>query len=96
MAICTTGKWIDKRTGQVVDSQPEESRLLVAPGTELTAAVQEQIRRAEALAPTPPLTEPERTASDEEDTEPAPETTSMAAAPETAASTGRTGKARQR
>lgn len=95
MAICTTGKWIDKRTGQVVDVQPEESRLLVAPGTELTAAVQEQIRRAEANAPQAPEPEPaadEETAGDAAETE----TASVEGASETTSTSGRTGRARQR
>lgn len=49
------GLWIDTRTNKVVDSEPVEGRLLVAPDGEITAAVQAVIDAAKAAAkPAPP------------------------------------------
>lgn len=45
-----TGKWVDNETGQVVDSEPAEGRLLVAPGNAVTPDVKAAIERAETAA----------------------------------------------
>lgn len=79
--ISKTGKWLTS-DGRVVDSEPVEGRLLVAPGTPITPHVKLMIDRAVAAAP--PMDDPEPVGVN-------PET-----APETSAETGRTGKPRQR
>lgn len=48
--LSNTGKWIDTETGQVVDSQPAEGRLLVAPGGVVTPDVQRSIDLANEAA----------------------------------------------
>jgi hypothetical protein len=48
--ISKTGVFIDTKTGQVVDSQPEEGVQLVAPGTEITPAAQRAIDDARTAA----------------------------------------------
>jgi hypothetical protein len=52
--ISKTGKWVDNETGQVVDSEPENGKQLVAPGGEVTPQVQAAIEAAEAAAPDVP------------------------------------------
>lgn len=97
MAICTTGKWVDKKTGRVVDSPPQEGRLLVAPGAELTPSLQDQVRRAEERSPQAPPAETASTDDDEKADEASePETAALSDAPEASAATGRTGKPRPR
>lgn len=49
MEICTTGLWVDTQAGEVVDSPPVEGHLLAAPGSVLTAAKRDQIKRAAAV-----------------------------------------------
>jgi hypothetical protein len=48
--ISTTGKW-QTSDGRIVDSEPVEGRLLVAPGTPITPDVKAAIDRAGAAAP---------------------------------------------
>jgi hypothetical protein len=95
--ISTTGKWVDQ-DGRVVDSEPVEGRVLVAPGTPITPDIRAAIDRAEAEAPAAPVEETSD-AADEEEKDRGDgdiETTSQADASETAAKTGRTGTARKR
>ena len=97
--ICTTGKWVDKKTGQVVDREPAEGRLLVAPGTEFTPNAKALVERHVAAAPpAPPVPAVEENAepADERDDDGDTETASEAGASETAAKSGRTGTARKR
>lgn len=49
--ICTSGLWVDKRTGRVVDSQPVEGHLLVSPGGRFTPEVRTAVDRAQRSAP---------------------------------------------
>lgn len=49
--ICTTGKWVTV-DGQVVDKEPVEGRLLVAPGGPISPDVKAAIEAAELAAPT--------------------------------------------
>lgn len=49
-SISSTGKWVTVE-GHVVDAQPVEGRLLVAPGGPLTPDVQAAIQAAEVAAP---------------------------------------------
>jgi hypothetical protein len=97
--ISTTGKWVDS-DGRVVDSEPVEGRVLVAPGTPITPDIRAAIERAEAEAPQAPVEE-SADADDAEDQAAGKgdkaqvETASKASAPETAAKTGRTGPARK-
>jgi hypothetical protein len=46
MASKSKGVWVDTRTGKVVEKEPEQGVQIVAPDTEVTPAVQEQIDRA--------------------------------------------------
>jgi hypothetical protein len=46
--ISDTGAWFDTQAGKVVYSEPEEGRLLVAPGGPLTPDVKRAIEVAEA------------------------------------------------
>jgi len=48
MTIAKNGVFIDTKTSTVVDSQPEEGVQLVAPGSEVTPALQEKIDAAKA------------------------------------------------
>lgn len=48
--VSKTGKWVDTKTGKVVASEPEEGRLLVAPGQEITPDVRAGIDAAERAA----------------------------------------------
>lgn len=84
--ICTTGMWVDTQTGQVVDTQPAEGRLLVAPGGVVTADVQSAIDRARASAPvieTAVVDQPseDTTAVEEVETATEPKARETAAAP---------------
>jgi hypothetical protein len=58
--ISTTGKWVTPE-GRVVDEEPVEGRVLVAPGTPITPDIKAAIERAEAAAP------PETVVEDETD-----------------------------
>jgi len=47
MSKTTTGPvWLDTRTGEIVDAEPEEGRLLVAAGDEITDEVRAQLELA--------------------------------------------------
>lgn len=93
--ISTTGKWVDPE-GRVVDSEPVEGRLLVAPGTSITPDIRAAIERAEAEAPAPVEGNKGDADEDRADGDVDTETASQADASETAAKTGRTGTARKR
>lgn len=95
--ISTTGKWVDS-DGRVVESEPVEGRLLVAPGTSITPDIRAAIERAEAEAPAAPADDStdKSESTDRADEDDNTETTSQADASETAAKTGRTGTARKR
>lgn len=47
MAEISNGKWFDTRTNTVVDSAPEEGVQIVAPGQEMTAALEADVKRYE-------------------------------------------------
>lgn len=81
--ISTTGKWVDTQTGRVVDSEPAEGRLLVAPGGVITPDVAASIARA--VADQPPVVETAvEPRAEEQATEPEFEDTAAPAAKETA------------
>lgn len=65
--ISPTGKWIDTNTGRVVDTEPAEGRLLVAPGGPITPDVAARIARAEAEQPPAPEPEPVEDNADVDD-----------------------------
>lgn len=49
MSKITTGPvWLDTRTGEIATTEPEESRLLVAPGDEVTDQVRAELELAVA------------------------------------------------
>lgn len=68
--ISKSGKWVDTKTGQVVDSQPEEGIQLVPAGGVVTPEVEFSIKQAEDAAPAVSDQAPEagRTAADEVET----------------------------
>ena len=45
MADITKGAWLNTDTGNVVHTEPENGRLLLAPGSEVTAEVKDMIER---------------------------------------------------
>lgn len=49
--ISQTGVWVDTQTGQVVESEPEEGKMLVPPGGEVDQRIQDDIDAARAAAP---------------------------------------------
>ena len=51
MAVSESGVWLDNATGKVVTTEPTEGVQLVAPGGEVTPAVEAAIARAEGEAP---------------------------------------------
>lgn len=67
--ISPTGKWIDTKTGQVVDSEPAEGRLLVAPGGAITPNVKADIDAANEQAPVTEKDNEVETASEPEKVE---------------------------
>lgn len=48
--VAKSGKWVDSKTGKVVDKQPEEGIQLVAEGTPITPDVKAAIEAAETAA----------------------------------------------
>lgn len=50
-SVCTTGLWVDTKTGQVVESRPEEGIQLCPPGGELSPDVKLNIDMAREAAP---------------------------------------------
>lgn len=82
--ISTTGKW-QTADGRVVDSEPTEGRLLVAPGGPITPDVKAAIDRAVAAAPQgDPEPAEDETGSDDD----GPETATVSSDVETASRSG--------
>ena len=48
--ISQTGVWIDTETGQVVESEPEQGKLLVPPGGEIDQRIRDDIAAAKLAA----------------------------------------------
>ena len=48
--ISQTGVWVDTETGKVVESEPEQGKLLVPPGGELDQRVRDDIAAAKLVA----------------------------------------------
>lgn len=63
--ISTTGIWVTP-DGRVVDSEPEEGRVLAAKGTPITPDIRAAIDRAKAAAPAEVATEPEAEKANED------------------------------
>jgi len=78
--VSSTGVWVDTQTGQVVESEPVEGKLLVPPGGEIDQRIRDDIDSAKLAAGPVPVDDDVAEKGDDEsdetetsaETEPAP------------------------